>query len=158
VSHGSPSHAVGIRPATAGDLARIVEIFEFGSLVEGKEDPNDLSPYEAALVDIAGGPGAVLVAEAEADGEVVGVCQLIIFRHLQARGGLCAEVESVHVHPGWRGRGIGRLLLQAALQRARDLGCYRLQLTSNQARPAAHRFYESLGLEPSHLGFKLPLQ
>ena len=38
---------------------------------------------------------------------MVGVCQLVVFRHLQARGGLCAEVESVHVHPVWRGQGIG---------------------------------------------------
>jgi GNAT superfamily N-acetyltransferase len=43
------------------------------------------------------------------------------------------------------------------VQRARDLGCYRVQLTSNNARPEAHRFYQRLGFEPSHRGFKLNL-
>jgi GNAT superfamily N-acetyltransferase len=124
-------------------------------LVEGKEDATDPAPYRAALAEIAQGPGAVLVAEF--DGQVVGVCQLIVFRHLQTRGGLCAEVESVHVHPDHRGRGIGGVLLRAAVQRARELGCYRVQLTSNNARPEAHRFYERLGFEPSHRGFKLML-
>ena len=49
---------------------------------------------------------------AEVDGEVIGVCQLIVFRQLQARGGLCAEIESVHVHPDHRGSGVGTTLLR----------------------------------------------
>ena len=106
-------------------------------------------------VEIMQGSGDVLVAEVAH--EVVGVCQLIVFRHLQSKGGLCAEVESVHVHPDWRSRGIGRVLMGAAIDRARALGCYRVQLTSNHARPDAHRFYASLGFLPSHQGFKLSL-
>jgi GNAT superfamily N-acetyltransferase len=145
--------SVVVREGTEEDIPRIVELFSHGSLVEGKEDPTDLSPYRAALAEIARGPGGVLVAEV--GGQVVGVCQLIVFRHLQSRGGLCAEVESVHVHPDHRGHGIGGVLMRAAVQQARDLGCYRVQLTSNKARPEAHRFYERLGFEPSHRGFKL---
>jgi GNAT superfamily N-acetyltransferase len=146
---------VEVRGATEADLGRMVELFEYGALVEGKEDPADLSPYRAALSEVAQGPGGVLVAEV--GGEVVGVCQLIVFRQLQARGGRCAEVESVHVHPDHRGRGIGRVLMAAAIAQARALGCYRLQLTSNNARPEAHRFYRGLGFEDSHHGFKLML-
>jgi GNAT superfamily N-acetyltransferase len=146
---------VDIRLATEADLARIVELFTLGALVEGKEDPADLTPYRAALSEVAQGPGGVLVAEV--DGQVVGVCQLIVFRHLQARGGRCAEVESVHVHPDLRGQGIGRDLMAAAIAQARELGCYRVQLTSNNARPEAHRFYRGLGFEDTHHGFKLML-
>ena len=88
--------------------------------------------------------GAVLVAER--DGEVVGVCQLIVFRHLQARGGLCAEIESVHVHPttGEWGR---QHLAAEAIERpgARLLpGAAHLQ----RGAPDAHRFYERLGFVP----------
>ncbi|HEX3794377.1 MAG TPA: GNAT family N-acetyltransferase [Acidimicrobiales bacterium] len=146
---------VVVRRASDDDLGRIVELFEHGSLAAGKEDGSDLRPYAAALRDIASGPGAVLLADV--DGEVVGVCQLIVFRHLQARGGLCAEIESVHVHPDQRSRGIGRILMEHAVSEARQLGCYRVQLTSNNARPDAHRFYESLGFTFSHHGFKLAL-
>ncbi len=146
---------VVVRDATEGDLPRVVELLEFGSLVAGKEDPTDLAPYRAAFHDVARQPGGVVVVEV--GGEVVGVCQLIVFRHLQARGGLCAEVESVHVHPDRRGCGLGHLLMGAVIQRARELGCYRVQLTSNDERTNAHRFYESLGFRPSHRGFKLAL-
>jgi GNAT superfamily N-acetyltransferase len=146
---------VSVRPAQPDDLARAVELFELGGLVAGKEDRTDLSSYEAAFTEIGDSQGGLLVADR--DGEVVGVCQLIVFRHLQSRGGLCAEVESVHVHPDHRGNGIGTTLMEAAIERARELGCYRVQLTSNVARTEAHRFYEALGFTSSHRGFKLVL-
>jgi GNAT superfamily N-acetyltransferase len=147
-----------IRPATESDLGRIVELLALGVVPDGPpstEDPDDLGPYRAAWRDILDG-GAILVAVIA--GEVVGVCQLMVFRHLQAHGGLCAELESVHVHPDHRGAGVGGALLREAIERARALGCYRVQLTSNAGRPDAHRFYERLGFVPSHVGFKLLLQ
>jgi GNAT superfamily N-acetyltransferase len=151
-----PEGDVVIRPAEEADIETMVALFAHGSLEAGKEDPSDLGPYRAAFREIAQGPGALLVAEV--DGRVVGVCQLIVFRHLQSKGGLCAEIESVHVHPDLRGRGIGSILMADALERARGLGCYRVQLTSNNQRPRAHRFYEGLGFASSHQGFKLTLR
>jgi GNAT superfamily N-acetyltransferase len=47
--------------------------------------------------------------------------------------------------------------MRAAVAQAKELGCYRVQLTSNNARSEAHRFYARLGFEPSHSGFKLIL-
>lgn len=143
---------VAIRDAVADDAGRIVELLMLGALVGGREDPGDLTTYRAVIAEQAGGPGAVLVAEV--DGAVVGVCQLIVFRHLQQRGGWCAEVESVHVHPEVRGRGVGGTLLEAAVARAAEAGCYRVQLTSNVQRPDAHRFYERHGFQATHRGFK----
>ncbi len=152
-------HGLRIRTAREDDLERIVELLVLGTVPGGppsREDPSDLAPYRAALERIGDGDGAVLVAELER--EVVGVCQLIVFRHLQAHGGLCAEIESVHVHPDRRNGGVGTALVGEAVARARAAGCYRVQLTSNAARPDAHRFYESLGFVPSHVGFKLLLR
>jgi GNAT superfamily N-acetyltransferase len=148
-----------IRRAGEADLARIVELLMLGAVpgeLPSTEDSDDLGPYRAALREIAATDGAVLVAEPS--GDVVSVCQLIVFRHIQARGGLCAEIESVHVHPDHRGTGVGAALLRHAVNHARGLGCYRVQLTSNAARPDAHRFYEQLGLSPTHVGFKMPLE
>jgi GNAT superfamily N-acetyltransferase len=148
-----PPHVL-IRRATDADLPRIVEFLTSGS-VPGEPSPEggDLALYRSALHEIAEGTGAVLVAQL--GDEVVGVCQLIVFRHLHRRGGLCAEIESVHVHPDHRGAGIGTILVGETVERARALGCYRVQLTSNRAREEAHRFYERLGFVPSHVGYKL---
>jgi GNAT superfamily N-acetyltransferase len=146
-----------VRAATESDLPRVAELMNLGGVVgrAPRETPDDPEPYRRALRDIEVGSGGVLVAEL--DGEVVGVCQLIVFRHLQARGGLCAEIESVHVHPAHRSHEIGTTLVQAAIEQARALGCYRVQLTSDDVRHDAHRFYERLGFTPSHRGFKLAL-
>jgi GNAT superfamily N-acetyltransferase len=144
---------VVVRPAAAGDAGALVDLLRAGAVGTSDEDPGDLAPYRAALADIAATPGTdVLVAER--DGEVVGTCQLLTFRHLQHRGGRCAEIESMHVRSDLRGRGVGGLLLEAAVDAARAAGCYRVQLTSNAARTDAHRFYEHHGFTPSHVGFK----
>jgi GNAT superfamily N-acetyltransferase len=63
----------------------------------------------------------------------------------------------MHVAEDQRGRGIGAALLNAAVERAKAAGCYRIQLTSNKLRPDAHRFYRRHGFEASHEGFKLYL-
>ena len=144
--------AVVVRQAVAGDVPRLVSLIGLGALVP-VDDPTDLAPYRAALDEISGTPGcAVLVAER--DGEVVGMCQLIVFRHFQQSGGRCAEVESVHVHPDHRAQGIGGVLLEAAVDQAAAAGCYRVQLTSNKARTDAHRFYERHRFVPTHEGYK----
>jgi GNAT superfamily N-acetyltransferase len=121
--------------------------------MRASEDPSDPAPYEAALQEITDSPGATVLV-AEEDGEVVGMCQVVTFRHLQQAGGLCAEIESMHVDERYRNRGIGGVLLTAAVDWARSMGCYRVQLTSNKARTAAHRFYLRHGFEESHEGFK----
>ncbi len=152
------SQRLAVRLCASADLPRVLELLRLGAVPGssgGIENPADLGPYERALQETGSAGGSVLVAEV--DGEVVGVCQLIVFRHLQARGGLCAEIESVHVHPDRRGSGVGTALLRAAIDRAENLGCYRVQLTSNVLRPDAHRLYERLGFVPSHVGFKLVL-
>ena len=149
---GPAPAAVLIRDANLSDAPALAVLLAGGSL-RGSEDADDVSSYESALSQIAGGDSsAVLVAEM--DTRVVGMCQLIWFRHLQERGGLCAEIESVHVAGAERGHGIGGLLLEAAVRRATSLGCYRVQLTSNRSRRDAHRFYERHGFEPSHVGYK----
>jgi GNAT superfamily N-acetyltransferase len=149
-----------VRTARRADAARLVDLL-VGGAIRASENPGDLAPYEAALQEITDTPGAtVLVAEQDGGAnvpEVVGMCQIITFRHLQQVGGLCAEIESMHVDERYRSRGIGGVLLAAAIDWARSRGCYRVQLTSNKARTDAHRFYLRHGFEASHDGFKLYL-
>ena len=143
---------IAVRDARTEDLPRMVALLAGGAMT-AKEDPSDLAPYATAFDAIAADPSAALMV-ADDDGEVVGVLQLFVLQHLQERGGRCAEIESVHVAADRRSQGIGAVLVEAAVERARAAGCYRVQLTSNLARPDAHRFYERLGFTPSHVGFK----
>ena len=56
-----------------------------------------------------------------------------------------------------RGTGVGRRMMQAVIQVARERGCAVVQLTTNKVRKDAQRFYESLGFERSHEGMKVKL-
>lgn len=141
-----------VRPARPEDLPRLVELLAAGT-IRGGEDPSDLDSYRRAFEEISAEPGSEILI-AEDGGRVIGLCQLITFRHLQDRGGRCAEIESVHVDERHRGGGVGAALLEAAVAQAHALGCYRVQLTSNKSRVDAHRFYLRHGFVASHEGFK----
>jgi GNAT superfamily N-acetyltransferase len=147
--------SIRIRTARPEDAGVLAALLHGGAVDPGKEDPADVAAYREALAEIEATPGTwVLVAEDADAHEVVGMCQLITFRHVQERGGRCAEVESMHVRADRRDGGIGGRLLEECVARARAAGCYRIQLTSNAVRADAHRFYERAGFTPSHVGFK----
>jgi ribosomal protein S18 acetylase RimI-like enzyme len=92
--------------------------------------------------------GCVLVAEAE--GLVIGMCsgQLLVST---AEGGLSLLVEDVVVDEQWRGRGIGRLLMAAISDWAREKKVSRLQLLADRNNIPALDFYRSLGWQTTEL-------
>jgi len=61
-----------------------------------------------------------------------------------------AWLEDLFVEESSRGKGLGRVLVKAAVERARARGCERIQLDVNQANQTALRLYESCGFRPIH--------
>ena len=82
-----------------------------------------------------------------ADGAIAGTYALLILDNLAKRGARTGIVEDVAVLPERQGQGIGRAMMAHAREQCRGAGCYKLALSSNLCREAAHRFYESLGFE-----------
>lgn len=141
-----------IRPIEEGEVGDAVTVLMGGATKPQFEDPLKTDEYWRAVEETRSRRGDVLVADV--DGQVVGMCQVLIFQHFQHAGGWCCEIESVHVRSDQRGKGIGTKLLEAAEVLAAQRGCYRIQLTSNNVRQDAHRFYQSLGYVATHQGFK----
>ncbi len=83
-------------------------------------------------------PGFVWVE----DGRVVGN---ISFRRAAGAGGWM--IGNVAVHPQWRGRSIGRALVEAALEDIAARGGAWVGLEVREDNPAARRLYEGLGFE-----------
>lgn len=142
-----------LRDALPSDLDDLVELLMGGRLAGDYDGPAHGAAYLDALREIDERDDSYLLV-AELGGHVVGMVQLFTFRHFQHRGGRCAEIESLRVAENVRGRGIGSRILSHAVERARELGCYRIQLTSNTARTDAQRFYEAHRFVASHHGFK----
>jgi GNAT superfamily N-acetyltransferase len=78
---------------------------------------------------------------AEVDGCVAGICT--VYDDIDSvRFGRRAWVEDLAVDPGQRSQGLGKALLDAAKEWARDRGASHLELDSATTRADAHRFYE----------------
>ena len=96
-----------------------------------------------SLEDIVGSDNSHLFM-AEVDGKVAGMLTL---SHYQAPTGLKMWIEDVVVDEAMRGRSIGRLLVQRAIEYAGTLGEGTLMLTSRPSREAANVLYRSCGFE-----------
>ncbi|MFE1170922.1 GNAT family N-acetyltransferase [Streptomyces sp. NPDC058773] len=147
---------IEIRRATESDLPAIIGMLADDPLGAIREAPDDLAPYRAAFEALASDPQQHLVVAVRA-GQPVGTLQLTVVPGLSRRGATRSIIEGVRIHRDERGGGLGTRLIEWAVEESRTLGCQVVQLTSDATRIDAHRFYERLGFEASHLGFKLPL-
>ncbi len=152
------SEHVTIRDACAEDLPTIVAMYADDELGRTRERPQEPLPdaYRDAFAQIDSDPRHRLVV-ADAGGEIVGTLQLSFLPHLVRLGTERAQIEAVRVSAARRGTGLGRVLLEWAVDQARLRGCGLVQLTTDAARPDAHSVYEALGFEPTHVGMKLTL-
>lgn len=146
------------REARRADVPAIVGLLADDPLGTGREAVgNEVdAAYWRAFDAIEADPRNALVV-ADRDGEVVGTMQLTFIPGLSRRGTERAQIEGVRVRADQRGTGLGRQMIEWAIDQARDRGCRLVQLTTDKSRTDAHRFYLSLGFRPSHEGMKLDL-
>lgn len=144
-----------IRRATAADLPAIVALLADDALGKTREAPGDPC-YAEAFAAIAADPNQLL-AVVEEGGEIVGCLQLSFIPGLSLKGMRRGQIESVRIAAARRGGGLGRKMIEWAIDECRRRGCGLVQLTMNKTRKDALRFYQSLGFEATHEGFKLML-
>jgi GNAT superfamily N-acetyltransferase len=154
-----PSGPFTLRRAVETDVAAIVRLLADDALRSAEESvaPDDLGAYQAAFAAIDGDPAHLLVVVADPAGSIVATQQLSILPGLARSGATRLQIEAVRVAADLRGNGLGGAMITWAADYGRERGCRLVQLTSDASRRDAHRFYERLGYEASHLGFKLML-
>jgi ribosomal protein S18 acetylase RimI-like enzyme len=155
---GSRPGAVTFRRAMPDDLPTIVALLADDPIGRSRENPASQldACYRNAFAAIERDPNQLL-AVAERGGHVIGVLQLSFIPGLSRRGMWRGQIEGVRVATGERAGGIGRAMLEWAIEESRRRGCGLVQLTSDKRRSAAHGFYEALGFEATHQGYKLSL-
>jgi GNAT superfamily N-acetyltransferase len=150
--------SVTFRRASTGDLETIVALLADDPIGRERENlgPQLDNRYREAFAAIERDPNQLL-AVAERSGDIIGVLQLSFIPGLARRGMWRGQIEGVRVAAGERASGIGRAMLEWAIEECRRRGCGLVQLTSDKRRSAAHGFYEALGFEATHQGYKLSL-
>jgi GNAT superfamily N-acetyltransferase len=131
------SEVVAIRRATSGDVDRLAELCgQLGYPLSSQQvQPRLAEIIQDELNDVYVAVGS--------DGRVIGWVQVYVRQLLMVERH--AEMGGLVVDEQYRGRGIGRMLVDWAEAWARDHGCDALYLRSNVQREAAHRFYEGVG-------------
>jgi len=146
--------AVTVREATAKDVPALLMLYETSGIDRpGDNDPAVATHHFQALRKAG---AHVLLAE-DGTGRPLGTLTLFLLPLLAHGTAPAALVEDVAVHPDAQGRGIGRRLVHEAMDRATAAGCYKLALSSNERREAAHAFYDSLGFQRHGFSFVVPL-
>jgi ribosomal protein S18 acetylase RimI-like enzyme len=124
-------------PADAPEVARLLHDFntEFSEPVPevdvlAERVAQFIEREEATFLLVGSGPD--------------GVAELR-FRPSIMTGALDAYLEELYVAPARRGQGLGRALLEAAMETARQQGAVRMELGTSEDDTAARALYESAG-------------
>jgi GNAT superfamily N-acetyltransferase len=144
------------REATRADLAAVISLLADDVLGKARDFTAVDEAYEKAFADITADPRNQLIV-ADDSGEIVGCFQITYIPGLGRHGAERSLIESVRVRSDRRGAGIGEAMMRWAIRQARERGCALVQLTTDNSRTDAHRFYRRLGFVASHQGMKLTL-
>jgi GNAT superfamily N-acetyltransferase len=146
------------RRATAADVPIIVSMLANDLLGSSRETVSEEVPkhYYDAFAEIDVDPNQFLCIVEESE-QIVGTFQLTFIPGLARSGARRGQIEAVRVAVDRRDEKIGAAMFAWAVEECRSRGCSLVQLTTDRARPNAHRFYERLGFDPPHVGYKLML-
>ncbi len=134
---------LAIRDATAADAGAICRIYNQGiqDRVATLETEERTPEERAAWLEARGSRHPVLVVVA--GDEVVGWGSLNVFNPRRAYDHVADF--SLYIERGWRGRGVGRRLLDALIARGRALGYHKLVLSAFPYNEAGLQVYRRAG-------------
>lgn len=139
-----------IRPAAATDAEHLATLLaQLGYEASPESVP-------ARLQSLGADGGIALVAVTE-EGRVVGAASAAKHSTLHADHPT-GYITALVTDETFRRHGVGRQLVAALEQWARDSGCHRLSVTSAERRADAHAFYPSCGFPYSGRRFTKPLR
>jgi len=144
----SPDPSILIRPARQKDLDHLAALLEKLFSIEKDFVYNEKLQRQGLDFMLKNERGCILVAEAGK--EIAGMCsgQLTVST---SEGGQALLVEDVVVHEKFRGKGVGRQLMQGIAEWGRAKGVSRFQLLADRNNTAALDFYLKLGWRTTEL-------
>ncbi len=130
-----------IRPAVAEDLPGILALYR---LLHPDDPKLDAAVTERVWSSILSS-GVTSVIVADAAGLLASSCALAIIPNLSRSARAYGVIENVVTHAEHRRTGLGRRVLQAALDMAWQAECYKVMLATGSQREATLRFYRDAG-------------
>ena len=129
-----------LRAARPDEAEAVLAAYEWLFAPPGSQPPMWDPAKAAARLAAAAASESAEVLIADIDGAIAGICT-VYDEFESVRFGHRAWVEDLAVDPERRSLGIGKALLDAAKDWARERGATHLELDSAETRADAHRFY-----------------
>jgi GNAT superfamily N-acetyltransferase len=130
-----------VRSAGVDDFEAIAGLY---AQLNRDDPPVRGASSRAVFEEILGREGLDLLV-LELDGSLVGSTYLNVMPNLSRGGRPYAVIENVVIAEHRRGEGMGRLLMDATLDRAWAAGCYKAMLLTGSRNPNTHAFYRACG-------------
>lgn len=146
-----------IQTAVSSDIPQLCLLLDtlFSQETEFKPD-SELQALGLGAIINGDGIGDILVAKQS--GQIIGMVNLL-YTVSTALGSRVAILEDMVIAPQHRGLGVGSALLKYAIDFARQKGCKRITLLTDNDNEAAHHFYQQHGFtESSMLAYRLFLE
>ena len=150
----SVNMSLQVRQATTADLPSVLALYAQPAMDNG--NVMTIAQAEPLFSQFSHYPNYRLFVACK-DGAVVGTFALLVMHNLAHQGTPSAIVEDVVVSEAHQSQGIGRDMMHHAMAFAREAGCYKLVLSSNQKRERAHALYESLGFQRHGFSFSIEI-
>lgn len=141
-----------IKPAQAEDFSQAFEYIQKIWTYNVYEEAPTHSVYEEVLSD----PDSFAFFLMDENGGYHGFCHGVYFNTFWMTGLTC-YVSSIYTNEEDRGKGYGRMLMDQAVELAKNRGCKAMILDSGLPRKGAHEFYKRYGFEMGCYGFELIL-
>lgn len=135
--------------ATLAELDELVELLIVLFTQDIEFEP-DYAKQKAGLEQIISNPALGEILIMKIDGKVVGMVSLL-YSISTALGGKVAILEDMVMSKDFRGKGLGKELLNEAIAFAQKRGCLRLTLLTDFDNETAIRFYQSAGFSLSKM-------
>lgn len=133
--------------------ARLIKENELKGLLELYKHLNEDEPYlmcddnlNKIWKDILSDPNLFYIV-IEDDGRLVSSCTLAIIKNLTRGAKPYSIIENVVTHKEYRNKGLGKKVLQKAIQISEERGCYKVMLLSGRKDENVLGFYERAGFE-----------
>lgn len=136
-----------VHPATLEDVPALAELLMLLFLQEADFSP-DLFKQQAGLKNIINDPGIGNIFVLKDKDQVIGMVSLL-YTVSTAMGGRVAILEDLILGPDQRGKGYGTLLLNKAIDFAKQSGCLRITLLTDPTNHRAIQFYQQHGFVKS---------
>lgn len=139
---------ITVRSASTSDLSGMSNLLDDLFSIE-KDFTPDVRRQRRGLATLMESKRATILV-AVAGSQIIGMCTLQPLIST-AEGGTVGMVEDMVIAEPWRGKGVGRMLLEALEAKAREQQMSRLQLLTDLDNEPARQFYSRLLWRPTQL-------